>query len=54
MHSFQRFFLEVMFNCVKMAAFQLYLQLGKQRKIGWVGEETRVALVKNLLVKKEV
>jgi hypothetical protein len=23
-------------NCVKMAAFQLYLQLEKQRKVGWV------------------
>jgi hypothetical protein len=41
-------------NCVKVAAFQFYLQLRKQRKVRWV--ETRVVLflVKNSLVTKEV
>jgi hypothetical protein len=28
--------------CVKMAAFQFYLQLGKQRKVGWVGDESHI------------
>jgi hypothetical protein len=42
-------------NCVKMTAFQFYLQSKKQRKVGWVG--TTVVLLfgkKNSLVKKEV
>jgi hypothetical protein len=34
--------------CVKMATFQFYLQLGKQRKVGWV----MLFLVKNSLVKE--
>jgi hypothetical protein len=25
-----------------MAAFQFYLQSGKQRKVGWVGEDSHV------------
>jgi hypothetical protein len=29
-------------NCVKMAAFQLYLQSWKQWKLGWVGDDSRV------------
>jgi hypothetical protein len=29
-------------NCVKMAAFQFYLQMGKKRKIGWVGDNNHV------------
>jgi hypothetical protein len=33
-----------------MEVFQLYLQLGKQRKIGWLGD----VLVRTSLVKKEV
>jgi hypothetical protein len=28
--------------CVKMAAFQFYLQSGKQRKVGWVGDDIHV------------
>jgi hypothetical protein len=49
-------------STVKMAAFQIYHQSGKQRKIagdqarrmGWVGGNSLLFLVKNLLVKKEV
>jgi hypothetical protein len=37
-----------------MAAFQLKLQLGKQRKVGWVGDDSHVVCGKNSLVKKEV
>jgi hypothetical protein len=33
---------------------QLYLQLGKQRKVGWVGNEIHVVFISNFLVKKEV
>jgi hypothetical protein len=41
-------------SCVKMAAFQFYLQLGKQRKVG-VGDDSHVVFgQKNSLVKKEV
>jgi hypothetical protein len=29
-------------SCVKMAAFQFYLQSGKQRKAGWVGDDSHV------------
>jgi hypothetical protein len=29
-------------NCVKLAAFQFYLQSGKQRKVGWVGDDSHV------------
>jgi hypothetical protein len=35
-------------NFVKIAAFQCYLQSGKQRKVGWL------FLIKHSLVKKEV
>jgi hypothetical protein len=42
-------------SCVKMAAIQFYLQLGKQIKVGWVWEgEAVMFLVKNPLVKEEV
>jgi hypothetical protein len=43
-------------NCVKMMALQFYLQSGKQKKVGWVGDGSHVVLllVKNSLVKKEV
>jgi hypothetical protein len=48
-------------SCVKMAAFQFYLQSWKQRKVPggqvrWVGWGTTVMLflVKNSLVEKEV
>jgi hypothetical protein len=29
-------------SCVKIAAFQLYLQSGNQRKVGWVGDDSHV------------
>jgi hypothetical protein len=29
-------------NCVKMADFQFYLQSGKQKKVGWVGDDSHV------------
>jgi hypothetical protein len=28
--------------CVNMAAFPFYLHLGKQRKVGWVGNDSHV------------
>jgi hypothetical protein len=31
-------------NCVNMAAFQFYLQSGKQKKVGGVGDDNHVAL----------
>jgi hypothetical protein len=37
-----------------MAAFQFYLQLGKQRKVGWVGQLSCCFWLKNSLVKKVV
>jgi hypothetical protein len=38
-----------------MAAFQFYLQLGKQRKVGWMGNNSHVVFgIKKSLVKKEV
>jgi hypothetical protein len=40
-------------TCVKMAAFQFYLESGKQREIVWVGTTVILFLVKNSLVKKE-
>jgi hypothetical protein len=30
-------------KCINMAAFQLHLQSGKQRKVGWVGDNSHVA-----------
>jgi hypothetical protein len=41
-------------SCVKMAAFQLYLQSGKQREEGWFGTTVMLFLVTNFLVKKEL
>jgi hypothetical protein len=41
-------------SCIKMAAFLLYLQLGKQRKIGWVGEYSHAVFDQKFMVKKEV
>jgi hypothetical protein len=29
-------------SCVKMAAFQFYLQSGKQRRVGWVGDDCHI------------
>jgi hypothetical protein len=29
-------------SCIKMAAFQFYLQSGKQRKVGWLGVDSYV------------
>jgi hypothetical protein len=40
------------FACVKMAAFQLYLQSGKQRKAKWMGHDDHV-FGKNSLVKSK-
>jgi hypothetical protein len=48
--------------CDKMAAFQFYLQSGKQRqvsgnqvrRVGWEGKTVMLVLVKYFLVKKEV
>jgi hypothetical protein len=36
-----RFYLDHL-NCVKIAAFQFYLQSGKQRKVGWEGDDNHV------------
>jgi hypothetical protein len=33
-------------NCVKMVAFQFYLQSGTLRKVGWVGTTVMFFLVK--------
>jgi hypothetical protein len=33
-------------NCVKMAAFQFYRQLGKQRKVEWVKDDNRIVFGK--------
>jgi hypothetical protein len=33
-------------NCVKMGAFQVYLQLGEQRKVGRVGEGSHLVFGK--------
>jgi hypothetical protein len=42
-------------KCVKMAAFQFYLQSGEERKVGWVGVDSPVVFgKKNSLMKKEV
>jgi hypothetical protein len=38
----RRFFLKHLI-CVKMAAFQFYLQLGEQKKVGWLGNDGNVA-----------
>jgi hypothetical protein len=35
-------------------AFQFYLRSGKQRKVGWVENDSHVVLVKNSMVKEEV
>jgi hypothetical protein len=37
-------------NFVKIAAF---LQLGKLKKVGWVGDDSHIVLVNNSLVKKD-
>jgi hypothetical protein len=39
---------------VSKLAFQFHLQTGKQKKEGWMGEDSHVVLVKNSLVNKEV
>jgi hypothetical protein len=33
-------------NCVKMAASRFYLQSGKQRKVGWMGDDSHVVFGK--------
>jgi hypothetical protein len=35
-------------NCVKMAAFYFYLQSRKQRKVGWVGDDSCVVFSNRL------
>jgi hypothetical protein len=40
-------------DCVKMAAFQLYLQSGKQRKVGFLGTTGILFLVKKIPGEKE-
>jgi hypothetical protein len=35
-----------------MAAFQFYLQLGKQRKVGWVGDDSHVLFSKKFPAEK--
>jgi hypothetical protein len=42
------------FICVKMVTFELYLQSGKQRKVGWLKKTVILFLVNISLVKKEV
>jgi hypothetical protein len=37
-----------------MAACQFYIQLEKQRNVGWVGDESHVVFGKNFLVKNEM
>jgi hypothetical protein len=37
-----------------MAAFQFYLQSGKQRKVGWVGDDSHVAFGQKVPGEKEV
>jgi hypothetical protein len=37
-----------------MAAFQFYLQFGKQRKVGWVGNNSHAVFGQNSLIKKEL
>jgi hypothetical protein len=41
-------------DCIKMANFQFYLLQGKQRKVGWVVDDSNVAFGKKFLGKKEV
>jgi hypothetical protein len=41
-------------TCVKMVAFQFYLQSEKQGKVGWVGMTVMFLLFKNSLIKMEV
>jgi hypothetical protein len=41
-------------GCVKMAAFQFYLQPGKQRKVEWVRDDSHVVGKKKSLVKMQV
>jgi hypothetical protein len=53
MHRPQRFGL-YHFYYVKMAAIQLYLQSGKQRRLGLVGNDSHVVFGQNSLVKKVV
>jgi hypothetical protein len=39
---------------VKMAAFQFYLQSGKQRKVGWVEDGSHIVFGKIFTGRKEV
>jgi hypothetical protein len=40
-------------NCVKMAAFEFHLQLREQRKVGWMGDGSRVVFGQQFPGKKE-
>jgi hypothetical protein len=42
-----RFFLDHL-SCVNMAAFQFYLQSGRQRKAEWVEDDSHVVFGKNI------
>jgi hypothetical protein len=50
---YQQFCLDHL-NCVKMVAFQLYLQLGKKGNVWWVGDGSHVVLGKNFPDEKKV
>jgi hypothetical protein len=42
-------------NCAKMAPLQFYFQSGKQREVGWVGDDSHVVFwLKSSLVRNEV
>jgi hypothetical protein len=52
MHRSQQSFFDHL-HCVRMAAFQFYLQSGKQRKVVWVGT-TVIYFGQHFQVKKKV
>jgi hypothetical protein len=41
-------------NCVKMAVFQFYLQSGKLRAVGWVGDDSHVIFGQKFNGEKEM
>jgi hypothetical protein len=47
-----RFYLDHL-SCVKTAAFQFYLQSGKQRKVGLVGDDSHVVFDQKFPGEKE-
>jgi hypothetical protein len=36
-------------SCVKMAAFKFYFQLGKPRKVRWMGDDSHIVFGKKIL-----